>query len=295
MKTIINLLLCAFLFLVMSCPVIAGTPDEAPQTVPEVLEHLRNIRLSNDNVERVKNGTFTGAATDWTLASGWAYSANTVVKNGAGTGALEQNVNAQSYEIWLVTATISNWTAGTTLTPSIGGVNGTAITGNSSYSEYILTTAAGNLKFTPTTDVRCTIDSVSAKRADLAVFRNAAGSVVGWIRGDGAWSFNNGQRFETAEAVLDEGTITLPRVTANWTGHGFVRFSASGGTVVTDSAEFETGSDGNPYAIRGSADVVYGAACANAKICISTAGAQNPIIIQFRNGAGNAQIEFDYR
>ena len=157
--------------------------------IPTDLRFLRNIVLTSDGIERVTNGTFTGSATGWTLASGWAYSANTVVKNAAGTGALEQNIGAQSYQLYLITATISNWTAGTTLTPSIGGVDGTAITGNISYSEYIATTAVGNLKFTPTTDVRCTIDGVSAKLIGSSIMVDSTGAIKGWINSDGTISF----------------------------------------------------------------------------------------------------------
>jgi len=96
----------------------------------------------------------------------------------------------------------------------------------------------------------------------------------------------------SATAESDEGSVTLPTITANYSGHGFVRVSSAG--VIQDSCEFESGSDGNVSLIRGTANIVVGAACANAKICISTAGAQNPIIIQSRNGAAQVEIEFWY-
>ena len=99
------------------------------------------------------------------------------------------------------------------------------------------------------------------------------------------WSF--------ASAVLDEGIVTLPTITANYSGHGFVRISSAG--VIQDSAEFESGSDGNVSLIRGTANVVVGAACADTKICISTAGAQNPIVVKARNGAAQVAIEFWYK
>jgi len=97
----------------------------------------------------------------------------------------------------------------------------------------------------------------------------------------------------SATAEADEGSVTLPTITANYSGHGFVRASSAG--VVQDSAEFESGSDGNVSLIRGTANVVVGAACANAKICVSTAAAQNPIIVQSRNGDAQIEIEFWYR
>ena len=98
--------------------------------------------------------------------------------------------------------------------------------------------------------------------------------------------------WSSATAEIDEGSITLPTITANYSGHGFVRVSSAG--VIQDSAEFESGSDGNVSLIRGTANVVVGVACANAKICISTAAAQNPIVIQSRNGAAQVSIEFWY-
>ena len=97
----------------------------------------------------------------------------------------------------------------------------------------------------------------------------------------------------SATAEADEGSISLPAITANYSGHGFVRASSAG--VVQDSAEFESGSDGNVSLIRGTANVVVGAACANATICVSTAAAQNPIIVQSRNGDAQIEIEFWYR
>lgn len=112
--------------------------------------------------ELMGDGTFTGAATNWTLATGWAYSANTVIKNGAGVGTLSHStflpVIGQKYR---VTYTVSNWTAGTSLTPSIGGASGVAISANGTYADDLTATTTAALAFTPTTDVRCTIDDVT--------------------------------------------------------------------------------------------------------------------------------------
>ncbi|MFH2073788.1 MAG: hypothetical protein ABIJ57_00380 [Pseudomonadota bacterium] len=96
----------------------------------------------------------------------------------------------------------------------------------------------------------------------------------------------------SATAESDEGSVTLPTVTANYSGHGFVRTSSGG--AINDSAEFEVGSDGTVNLIRATANVVVGAACADTKICISTAATQNPVIVQVRNGAEQLEIEFWY-
>ena len=105
-------------------------------------------------------------------------------------------------------------------------------------------------------------------------------------------TINGGTYWSSATAEADEGSVTLPAITADYSGHGFVRVSAAG--AIADSAEFEVGSDGNVSLIRGTANVVVGAACADAKICVSTAAAQNPVIVQARNGAGQVEIEFWY-
>lgn len=99
--------------------------------------------------------------------------------------------------------------------------------------------------------------------------------------------------YSYAGAVADEDSLTLPTVTTDYSGHGFVRVSAS--AAVRESCEFEVGSDGTVSLIRGTANVVVGASCANAKVCISTAGTQNPVIIQVRDGAGKLEVEFWYK
>ena len=121
---------------------------------------------------------------------------------------------------------------------------------------------------------------------------NYAGYFSGDVAVTGTIEQGGLKYYSIAAAKNDEDSITLPTITANYSGHGFVRVSSAG--VIQDSAEFESGSDGNVSLIRGTANVVVGAACANAKICISTAGAQNPIVIQSRNGAAQVSVEFWY-
>jgi hypothetical protein len=121
---------------------------------------------------------------------------------------------------------------------------------------------------------------------------NYAGYFSGDVAVTGTIEQGGLKYYSLAAAKNDEDSITLPTITANYSGHGFVRVSSAG--VIQDSCAFESGSDGNVSLIRGTANVVVGAACANAKICISTAGAQNPIVIQSRNGAAQVQIEFWY-
>jgi hypothetical protein len=48
------------------------------------------------SAELLRNPDFTGNATGWTLASGWAYASNAVSHTSNGTGTLSQPLNASS-------------------------------------------------------------------------------------------------------------------------------------------------------------------------------------------------------
>ncbi len=117
--------------------------------------------------EKVANGGFTGNANNWTVGSGYAYSSNTVVHSSNGTATLQQNVSALNGEYYLLTFEVSSLTVGT-VTPSLGGVTGTAVSANCisprPCTEYILATSTANLAFTPSNTARFTIDNVSVKK-----------------------------------------------------------------------------------------------------------------------------------
>lgn len=77
-----------------------------------------------------------------------------------GTQALEQNVGAAAAKRYRLVFTVKNLTAGS-VTPQVGGVNGATRSADGTYSEIILTTGTGNLKFTPSLDFDGSIDDVS--------------------------------------------------------------------------------------------------------------------------------------
>ena len=112
------------------------------------------------------NGTFTGAATGWTLNSGWAYATNNVQKNAAGTGTLTQTttyapVIGRKYR---VRYTISGYTTTGTLTCTYGGASSAArtIIANGTYTEVITATSTSSVfSITPSDAIRITIDNVS--------------------------------------------------------------------------------------------------------------------------------------
>ncbi|MBU2578172.1 hypothetical protein KKA69_05110, partial [Patescibacteria group bacterium] len=113
--------------------------------------------------EKVTNGTFADA-TAWTWGTGWAHDAvNLEADHTAGNVlALEQSVSAVAGEIYQVVFTVLNRTAGS-VTPQVGGVNGAAVSSNSTSTQQIRATGTGNLKFTPTTDFDGSVDTVSVK------------------------------------------------------------------------------------------------------------------------------------
>uniref|UniRef100_A0A6M3KQV7 Uncharacterized protein n=1 Tax=viral metagenome TaxID=1070528 RepID=A0A6M3KQV7_9ZZZZ len=105
-------------------------------------------------------GAFTGAATGWTLAAGWTYSSDTVKKDGDGVGTLAKDTFAAvATHVYKITFTISAWTVGT-VTVSLGGVSGPAVSGNGPFSVTVTATGTTGLAFTPTNTARFTIDDV---------------------------------------------------------------------------------------------------------------------------------------
>lgn len=111
-------------------------------------------------VDSVTNGTFTGNATGWTLGDGWAYATDNVAKNADGTGTCSQTVPIVVGKRYRLGFWISSWTVGT-VTPSIGGVTGTARGANGYYEEIFVASSTADLAFTPTNTSRFTLDTVS--------------------------------------------------------------------------------------------------------------------------------------
>lgn len=115
------------------------------------------------------DGAFTGAATNWTLASGWAYGTNNIGHTGNGTGtAAHDNFACVIGRTYKLTYTISSWTVGT-VTPAMGGVTGTAVGADGTYTEYFTATAVTGLTFTPTNTARFVLDTVTIVCQDVFV------------------------------------------------------------------------------------------------------------------------------
>jgi len=115
--------------------------------------------------EKVSNGAFTTVPdAAWTWGTGWAHdTTNLEADHTAGnTAALEQGVSAVAGEIYQVVFTVKNRTAGS-VTSQVGGVNGAAVSSNTTSTQQIRATGTGNLKFTPSSDFDGSIDDVSVK------------------------------------------------------------------------------------------------------------------------------------
>lgn len=134
-----------------------------------VLAHAVESMLIPDGLEKVTNGTFTGAATGWTLGAQWAYGSNKVAKVVGGVTTLSQlaagMVSAPvADEIYLLDFEVSGLSGGSII-PSIGGTAGTPVSedGDDNTSQHIQAiNATGALIFTPSASgVVCSIDNVS--------------------------------------------------------------------------------------------------------------------------------------
>ena len=215
-----------------------------------IVQDNQNLYFDNTNdrlsifttlgTEIVTNGTFTGSATGWTVPSGMAYSSNSVSKTSNGTGALTQNFTGYLQREYLLTYTISNWTVGT-ITPSVGGFTGTAVSANGTYNERFVATATTQLAFTPSNTARFTIDSVSIK--PLKGTNTASNLNVGGFSIQGEWS--NGTPGTTrAMTVNNDGTYS-------WTDYRFA------GTLRASTSANSSGgydvytSGGNGFAVYG--------------------------------------------
>ncbi len=135
--------------------------DDEISLVEQMAEGERTQLTVKDYDRLSGQGAFTGAATGWTLAAGWAYGTNNVTHSSNGTGtAAHDAFAAVAGRTYRLTYTISGWTVGT-VTPALGGVTGTAVGANGTYTAEFTATSTAGLTFTPTSTARFTLDSVT--------------------------------------------------------------------------------------------------------------------------------------
>lgn len=162
--------------------------------------------------EILTNGSFTGSATGWTVGSGWAYSANTVLKNSNGTATLTQNVSLYLQREYLLTYVISNWTVGS-VTPTVGGFTCPTVSSNtpSPHECRFVATSSAALTFTPTNTARFTIDTISLK--PLIGTNTKSNINTGGLSVEGSWS-NGSPGTTRAQTFNNDGSYT-------WTDYRF--------------------------------------------------------------------------
>ncbi len=114
------------------------------------IDDIKLYRLDTTNL--VTNGTFTGDATGWTMGTDWAYNANAARHVTGAIGILEQDISALPGVTYYLKYEVTNFTAGTSVTPSIGGAVGAAASAVGTYLEVLTATTTGNLQFTATAD-----------------------------------------------------------------------------------------------------------------------------------------------
>jgi len=149
----------------------AGSPDDNVNTY--FIAATTGVGLL-DAGDKVKPVTFDS----WTVGNEWApeaaVSALTNKANKVATTAtdLEQDIGAVAGEEIALTFTVSSRTAGS-VTPQIGGADGTARSTNAAFTETIFTIADGNLIFQADATFDGSIDTVSA--TTTGVLRHRAG------------------------------------------------------------------------------------------------------------------------
>ena len=161
--------------------------------------HPYPIYMQEQNVPNLApNGTFTGAATGWTLGAGWAYSANTAVKNGDGTGTLStaSTVSLVANGIYRLVFTISNLTVPYITTVQVGNLSRSwVLDHNDTYELFFAPTGIGTSKitFSPSNTSRFTIDNISLTKVGNSV----ADSVAIWTSDEGGTANNAGLHIMT--------------------------------------------------------------------------------------------------
>ena len=173
---------------------------------------VSNLAVTPFGAEKVSNGDFSASGT-WTYGQdggGWAYDGTAEEADCDGSQSagvdLEQDISAVAAESYFLRYTILNWVAGT-LTPQIGGVDGTAREADGTYEDYIVATGTGNLKFQADSDFNGSVDDVSVKKIllpDVHTFR------LTWTNSD-TYSeidihYNKGAGWVTHESGLDGST-----------------------------------------------------------------------------------------
>jgi hypothetical protein len=135
-------------------------------TYPYLLETLP----IPSGLEKLTNGSFTGASAPWTLGAGWAYAANQVSKAIGNVNTLSQiaasMVSAPVVgELYQLDTEIVH-IAGGSLIPTVAGVEGSPISTEGVKTQtFLAESAALGVVYTPSsTDLECEVDNAKLKK-----------------------------------------------------------------------------------------------------------------------------------
>jgi hypothetical protein len=122
--------------------------------------------LAETGTDLVTNGTFA-TDSDWTKGTGWTIGSGTATHAAGTASVLSQDVSPTDLEGYYLTFTVSGRSAGS-VTPSIGGTDGTARSTNATFNETIhCGTGDDLLAFTCSSDFDGSIDNVTLYSVSL--------------------------------------------------------------------------------------------------------------------------------
>lgn len=125
-------------------------------------------------LELVTNGIFNGS-TGWNTNGGWTVSAGdqTCAHTIGNTTQLQQStMSVQVDQVYEINLSIVSCSSGS-ITPQMGGVDGTPILSAGLHKQHIRTAGTEPLTFTPSSDANHVLDNVSCKLVQGALFRGA--------------------------------------------------------------------------------------------------------------------------
>ena len=202
--------------------VVAGTGDYIyfipSQTFDGSIDDV-SIRLTS--IELVVNGDCASDA-NWTKGTGWTYdSVNKHYDHAASTDWLTQDITLINSSPYLLTFDLTK-TSGTSITPCLGGTNGSAITTAGAKSVSISAGSSDYLRFIATSDFVGTIDNVALAYATPTVNNS------GWTTDGVYWTILYG--IPTHVYAEYGGAGTLEQSLALISGHSYsVTFTYSPG------------------------------------------------------------------
>ena len=139
-----------------------GATRDFTVTGTTTIQSLAAEKVTNPNMD-VDSFTIGGAGTGWTSVT--SSNRSYYIHTAGNADTLEQDVSAVNGETYAVVWTVRDRTAGS-LKVTVGGVDGSTVSADSTTREYITATGTGNLIFTPSSDFDGKVDYASVRKVD---------------------------------------------------------------------------------------------------------------------------------